>query len=222
MVVIDQIIRSKRKTLAIIVGPDGKITVRAPLRLSRARIQELVEAKSDWLRKHQEQVRQAQKSPAAPTYQPGEKFYYLGTAYPLEIVERAAPALALENGSFRLARPAQGRAAQVFEDWYRRAARQVIGERTQALARRFGYTYRSLRITSARTRWGSCGAKGTLNFTWRLVMAPEAAIDYVIVHELAHLEIRNHGRQFWERVATLCPDYARQRRWLRANAWLLK
>jgi predicted metal-dependent hydrolase len=86
----------------------------------------------------------------------------------------------------------------------------------------FGYSVRSLRITGAKTRWGSCGAKANLNFTWRLIMAPKAAVDYVIIHDLVHLEVRNHSRQFWEKVRERCPDYAQQRLWLKKNAWLLK
>jgi hypothetical protein len=88
-------------------------------------------------------------------------------------------------------------------------------------ATELGLVYASLRITSARRRWGSCGPKGTLNFSWRLVMAPPPVIDYVIVHELAHLEIRNHSRLFWERVARWSPDYKQQQAWLKANGRLL-
>jgi predicted metal-dependent hydrolase len=105
----------------------------------------------------------------------------------------------------------------VFSHWYHLQARQVIGEQVTIRANQHGFTYRSLRITSANRRWGSCGPKGTLNFSWRLVMAPLAVIDYVIVHELVHLEIKNHSHAFWEQVAQIMPDYSVRIAWLKAN-----
>jgi predicted metal-dependent hydrolase len=222
MITIDKIIRSKRKTVAIILEPDGKVTVRAPLRLSRAQIDLLVEGKADWLQKRQEQIRQAQRMYAPRQYRSGEFFHFLGAPYPLEIVDGEPPLLSFDGAHFRLARRAQARAAEVFEAWYRDQARQYIGRRVDELSQKFGYSVRSLRITGAKTRWGSCGSNSSLNFTWRLIMAPEAAVDYVIVHELVHLEVRNHAGKFWEKVQQLCPDYAEQRKWLKANAWLLK
>ncbi len=81
--------------------------------------------------------------------------------------------------------------------------------------------YKSIRITSARTRWGSCSSKGNLSFTWRLVMAPPQVIDYVVAHELAHLQVRNHSPAFWQKVKTIMPDYLQYRRWLDAHGHLL-
>jgi predicted metal-dependent hydrolase len=84
-----------------------------------------------------------------------------------------------------------------------------------------GLTCRSVRITDAKERWGSCNAAGSLNFAWRLVMAPPPVIDYVIVHELAHLVEMNHSQRFWGLVGRILPDYAVRRKWLRENEHLL-
>jgi predicted metal-dependent hydrolase len=222
MITIDKIIRSKRKTIAIILEPDGKITVRAPLRLSRVAIEQMVAEKADWVHRRQEQLQKTWRQVEPHTYRNGEIFYYLGDAHPLEIVDRAKPILALEAAGFRMARSAQNQAPKIFETWFRREARRYITGRVEALAKAHGCSVKSLRITGAQTRWGSCGSNGTLNFTWRLIMAPKDAIDYVIIHELVHLEIRNHSRQFWEKVKEWDPDYAQQRAWLKANAWLMK
>lgn len=78
-----------------------------------------------------------------------------------------------------------------------------------------------LRISSARTRWGSCSAKGTISLTWRLVMAPPEILDYVIVHELAHLKVKNHSSAFWKVVETYLPGYQNQRKWLKQNGHTL-
>jgi predicted metal-dependent hydrolase len=84
-------------------------------------------------------------------------------------------------------------------------------------ARQNGFQYSRVGITSARTRWGSCSAKGALNFSWRLIQAPMEAVDYVVIHELVHTVIHNHSRKFWTRLEQVLPDYRERRKWLRSN-----
>jgi len=215
------LIRSKRRTVALVVQPDASLLVRAPLRLPERQIREWLESKQDWIAQKQAEARAAQHSAPPPKrFASGEKFAYLGQFYPLEIVERARPALALEDGHFRLARAAQAHGVQVFEKWYRAQAAKVLPERVQAhlpLFALFGYRPSKVRISGARTRWGSCSSSGTLSFTWRLMASPPEVIDYVVLHELAHLRIKNHSKQFWGLVKSLMPDYAKRRAWLKAN-----
>jgi hypothetical protein len=94
--------------------------------------------------------------------------------------------------------------------------------RAAELARKNGFRYATIRITSAKTRWGSCGSSGSLNFPWRLVMAPLDVIDYVIVHELVHLRIRNHSKRYWEAVKRIMPDYKARLDWLKQNGHRLQ
>ncbi len=213
---IDQLIRSRRKTVALIVERDGQLTVRAPLRLSLARIQEMVEQKADWVRRKQAQSRAA--SPTSPPRQfaVGETFLFLGQPYPLEIVPRAADPLQFEE-LFLLDQRAIPRARDIFTNWYKSQARAIFTERANEYARRFGFSFDRLRISSARTRWGSCSSRATLSFTWRLVMAPPDIVDYVIVHELAHLREKNHSAAFWAVVQAILPDYKTRRKWLKTN-----
>ncbi len=84
------------------------------------------------------------------------------------------------------------------------------------LAARHGFSPSKVRISSARTRWGSCSTKGTISLTWRLVMLPMPLIEYVILHELTHLKHHNHNAQFWAALQTILPDYALRRKQLRA------
>lgn len=211
----DQIIRSKRKTLALIVKPDGSLLVRAPLRTSNALIQEFVEKNRGWIEKQQTKARTT-LSAAARQYVPGEIFLYLGTSYPLEIVEGQKEPLRLDR-KFKLAASHQGEAALAFERWYREQAKQTIPARVEFFARQYDFSYKRIGITSARTRWGSCSATGSLSFSWRLILAPLAVVDYVVVHELVHTVFHNHSKRFWHRVATIMPDYHVHRRWLREN-----
>jgi predicted metal-dependent hydrolase len=218
---IDQLIRSSRKTIAIIVRRDGQLIIRAPQQASTAQIMAFVDSKADWIRQKQAEAGQRQAEQAPRQFAAGESLYFQGKRYPLELVHRTRPMLELANGHFRLAQAAQPRAKEVLTRWYQQQARQVIEPRTQALAALHKLTYQQVRISSARTRWGSCSSRGTLSFTWRLVMAPPAVIDYVIIHELAHLIERNHSSRFWAQVARMLPDYKERVKWLKQNGYRL-
>lgn len=227
---IDSVVRSRRKTAAIYVYPDGRVEVRAPRRATRAQIEAFVKAKEAWILKKQAQAEQHRLSTRPKQFVEGELFLYLGQSYPLSILDGAAaglraakgrPALCLEGGRFLLEGGVAPQAREVFEGWYREQARQVITARVKYFAAQHGFEYGKIRITGAKTRWGSCSSHGTLSFTWRLVMAPPAAVDYVVVHELAHQRVQNHSAAFWEVVAGLMPNYAQQRAWFRQHGQTL-
>ena len=213
---IDQIIRTKRKTIAIIVRPDGSLLVRAPLRASGRSIQEFVANNTRWIEKTRSRI-EAVAPPPPKQYVPGEEFEYLGKTYPLEIVSDQKKDLLLEEGKFKLAASAKDKAAVVFECWYKAQARQILSERVEYYACQNGFQYSKIGITSARTRWGSCSAHGAVNFSWRLIQAPMEAVDYVVVHELVHTVIHNHSKKFWSRVEQTMPDFRERRKWLRSN-----
>jgi predicted metal-dependent hydrolase len=212
---ISQIVRSKRKTIALIIQHDGTLVVRAPLKIPEKSIREFVEKNSRWIQKKQAQVRTA--VPILPKqYIPGEVFYYLGRQVPLEIVKGQISALVLDT-HFKLAESALGNAEKVFQQWYREQARQILSERVRLFADQHNLHYQKIRIGSARTRWGSCSSKGVLNFSWRLILTPLEIVDYVVVHELAHTLVHNHSQRFWKQVEKILPDYRERRKWLRTN-----
>jgi hypothetical protein len=216
---VDQLIRSKRKTIAILIQLDGKVIVRAPLRAPERLIRTFVESKSAWIN---EKKALALKQVASPVrqFKDGEKFWLLGEQIPLRVVEGQRAALNLQD-EFLLSKKAQPQALKVFEEWYKARALRVLSERANLLAARHGFHFEKIRISSARTRWGSCSSRGTLSFTWRLVMAPLEVVDYVVIHELAHLKIKNHSAQFWGEVARLMPGFKTSRDWLKKNGRLL-
>lgn len=220
-----KLIRSRRKSVALIVERDGSLVVRAPLRLPQREIDAFVAKNAAWIQEKQAAARQRAETCGGPPgehrFAAGENFLFLGQAIPLQIVEAQAHPLTYTGQAFRLKRSALPRAGEFFEGWYKAQARADFTHRVEALAARHGFSVRSLRLSSARTRWGSCGAQGSLNLNWRLVMAPPEVIDYVILHELAHLKERNHSARFWALVATLAPDYKTQRQWLKTNGMCL-
>jgi len=221
MIPIDQLIRSKRKTISLVITSKGKLVVRAPLRLPKTHIEELVNRKVDWITRHQAQARQRVPTLSENRFTDGQLFWFLGQSYALQVIDRQQPAL-IFNNAFLLARPELPQAEKIFKAWYRKQAAQILNERSAILSDKFGLHYRAVKITSARTRWGSCSPKNVLSFPWRLVMAPLPVIDYVVLHELVHTVIRNHQKKFWEKVAVLSPSYKEYKQWLKSNSPTLR
>ena len=217
---IDQIVRSNRRSISLEVHPDGRLVVRAPHAATTAQINALVARKADWIAKSQAKVASCYGDLKPKTFTPGERFWYLGEQYPLQLTNRQRPPLDLD-GAFLLSRAAQDRAKEVFIDWYREETRQITQGFIDSYSRQHGFKVNAVRITSARTRWGSCSGRNNLNFTYRLSMAPLEVVEYVVVHELAHLKVRNHSQDFWRVVAQLKPDYRANRQWLKQNGILL-
>ena len=213
---IDEIIRSNRKSFGLEIKPDGRLIVRAPRAATRAQIEDILAKKSRWITKTQ--TRLAKQFPALKpkTFIPGETFWYLGEEYSLRLTDRQRPPLDLE-GTFNLSRAAQDRAKAVFIEWYREETRAITQHLIETYAKTYGFKIKNVRITSARTRWGSCSGKNNVNFTYRLSMAPLKVIEYVVVHELVHLKIRNHSKKYWDAVEKIRPDYQADRAWLKKH-----
>lgn len=218
---IDRLVRTNRKTIAIIVRPDGLLEIRAPKRAALAQIHAFVASKADWIEKYQGQARDRVQHIPARRFVDGEPVLYLGKAYPLRL-DRSVRAPRLTAGCLLFPPLPAAQAEAALIHWYQRAARTVFTQRTPLAAQRTGLNYSTIRINSAVTRWGSCGSHDSLNFTYRLVMAPLERLDYVILHELAHTRERNHGPDFWNLVAGFDPDYRTSINWLSRNGRLLK
>ena len=144
----------------------------------------------------------------------GEGFLYLGRYYRLKIVDDQEVPLEFENG-FYLSRNALPQARKVFIEWYKKMAYKKISERVRWYAQKRGFKYNKVNITNAQKRWGSSSSNRNLNFPWRLIMAPLPVIDYVVIHELVHLEEKNHTKLFWNKVKMLMPDYEKYKDWLK-------
>jgi len=213
---IDKLVRTKRKTIALIIQQDGTLTIRAPLRMPEARIRAFVDTHEDWVAKTRTKVRAALPSPIK-LYKEGETFPFLGQLYPLKIVPHQRRRLDFDGQVFRLTKAALPNANEAFVDWYKTQAALTLLTRVDSLAKEKNYHYQRIRISSARTRWGSCSSSGTLSFTYRLVMVPLKVVDYVVIHELIHTQVKNHSKTFWRRVGEAMPDYKIHQNWLKKN-----
>jgi predicted metal-dependent hydrolase len=140
--------------------------------------------------------------------------------YKLEFVDDLDMPIVFNNG-FKIARKNYDIAKEILIGWYQEQAYQQISERVIWHSSLSGLKYNKIKLSGAQKRWGSCSVKGNLNFSWRLIMAPFRVIDYVVVHELAHLEEKNHSKRFWDKIKIMQPDYEQHKDWLKENRHLL-
>jgi predicted metal-dependent hydrolase len=200
--------RSPRaRRVRVSVESDGAVQVtlpkRAPLRAADEAVREL----APWIeRRRRALVRAAAevaRTPGTVPYLDGE----------LTLVAQAGRTRVHRRGDMLLV-PESGR-TEALERWYRRAARAEIGPRLDAAVARAGTAYSGLTIRAQRTRWASCSSNGAMSFNWRLLLAPEAVLEYVIEHEVCHLEVMDHSPRFWRLLESRVPDWRDHSRWLR-------
>lgn len=151
-------------------------------------------------------------------FEPGEMFPYLGEEY--EIVVEKRPSSEIAENALRLAEHhvEQTSIKRALETFYQRKAREYFGDEADRLADQMGVKYEQIEVRNQRTKWGSCSTTGTLGLNWRLMMAPPEIVDYVVVHELAHLREANHGDEFWSLVEEYDPEYEEHAEWLNENS----
>ncbi|MCL5666591.1 MAG: M48 family metallopeptidase [Patescibacteria group bacterium] len=212
------LVYSKRRSVSIIIK-HGKVEVRAPQRANLAQIKKFVSSKQGWIDKAL--ARHRQRQIPEKKFTEGEQLLFLGKNYPLRISENYFSRLRMEQGIFLLSKFRQRSAKSQFEDWYRRRAKEFLTERCQYYGRLMNVKYQKITITGAATRWGSCSRKGTINFSWKLALAPPEIVDYVAVHELAHLRHHNHSKEFWRFVAMYFPNFRMAKKWLNQSGHLL-
>jgi predicted metal-dependent hydrolase len=155
----------------------------------------------------------------------GGEVPYLGERLALRV--RIEPArsrahVARRGSELRVARGPETPLETALEAWYRRRARAEVAPRLDAAVARAGRSYSSLQIRGQRTRWASCSTSGAMSFNWRLLLAPVEILDYVVEHEVAHLDVQNHSPRFWRLLASRSPDWREHERWLRRYGHALR
>lgn len=214
---------SRRKKLTITVERDRSVVVHAPANVSEETIRQLVDRRRPWLfeKLHHQQKYQPLPHPPGKELVNGEAVLYLGRSYRIELVDDEGDETRFA-GKFLIPRSHARQRRQVLRQWYVERAREKILPRVRMHAHGLGVTFERANINDSRYRWGSCTPGNNLNFNWRLIKAPMFVIDYVIVHELAHLMEANHTPRFWNIVSAQLPAMDRARDWLRANGQSLE
>jgi hypothetical protein len=213
------LIRSHRrkKTLSIHVKGNGEVVIQVPEHTSQADIDRFFQEKRQWVLKTLGRQHTRNHDRHVRTFVPGEWFPYLGLSYPLVMRERDDPGdlLTFTGHEFLLGRHALRTARVLFLLWYQKQARTHLEERVHHFGERLGMAPAGVLVGNTQSRWGSCSPENYLRFAWRLIMAPAEIIDYVVVHELCHLKIRNHSHDYWRLVEQIIADYRKRRTWLR-------
>ena len=219
-----KIIRSSRRTIAISITPEGEVEVRAPYRVSSRLLREMVAQREGWIRSHLAKQRERESARASFSLEEGAMLPILGRELPVKMASEGASPMLTEEG-FLL--PGNGTEAQRrawVEGIYRRCAQEELPRRVEAAEARTGLSCTGVRITGAKTRWGSCSGKNSLCFSWRLMAAHPRAVDYVVLHELAHTRHHDHSREFWQLVERYEPQWRECRELLKqvqdAAGWL--
>ncbi|MGN0107179.1 MAG: M48 family metallopeptidase [Hominilimicola sp.] len=193
-----EIKRSRRKTLAIQIKSDGKIEVRCDYSVKDAVIRDFVQSKEKWINKHLERIATREKTPLVF----GSKALFLGKAYEIT----ASDGQSYFDGE-RIYINKNTDIYTVLGSFYKASAQKILPDMVHRKEQIMNLYANKIGITSAKTRWGSCSGRNNINFSWRLVMAEPEVIDYVIVHELAHIKEKNHGKRFWKLVEKYKPNY---------------
>lgn len=224
-----QIIRKPRlKSASITIRPSGEIVLSIPKNFSAMMIQAMLEKHSGWIEKKLSVHEVLRKKYPPKQYLPGDLFPYLGKNYSLVLVESSRRKVELTETELKVFAGADELYAQegdctasIIQAWYEASAARVLKERVQVYEEVMRVKGGKLEIKTVNSFWGSCAQDGYLRFNARLMMAPLEVVDYVVVHELAHLTHRNHSRLFWSRVREVLPDYPLKRRWLSRHGHFL-
>lgn len=210
--------RSNRKTASIYIERDGSVSLLVPDTLDDSRVDELIESKRRWIYEGIAEWEDLNATRVHREFVSGEGFLYLGRSYRLQIVEAQDEPLKLIDGCFRLRLNSNDNdPAAAFRGFYRSKGREKIRERVAVYEPSLGVKASSIRVQELQNRWGSCGDDGSLAFHWKCMMAPLTVLDYIVVHELAHILHHNHSKEFWSAVDRVMPDYSDRREWLRVN-----
>ena len=228
------IIRSKRKTACLRIQPDGTVEVRGPRVMPDAFVRDFVLAKADWILQKQKEVAEHQSKKRIHTYQSGDVFLYLGEEYVLTLVATGRKRVELlkdcveslgaqveamhRNKLILYTTSFEAKAVEKqLKEWYKKQAATYITSRVEHYAQLIPGEYTGITMENRKGRWGSCSNTGELTFNWRLILAPEGIIDYVVVHELCHLKHMDHSPAYWKAVGSVLSDYKVRREWLKEN-----
>ncbi len=219
--------RSDRARHARIVVDASGVEVVVPRRMALRHVEPFVRQKSGWIERTLRRFREAEEALPAPELEHGGSVPYLGRELLLRVsVEpgRVRDHVACRGDVLhvKVGRPGQEPIRAALERWYRRRARVEVAAKLDAATRRAGVRYTGLTIRSQRTRWASCSSGGAMSFNWRLLLAPEPVLDYVVEHEVAHLEVLDHSPRFWRLLGSRCPRYREHERWLKGHGAALR
>jgi predicted metal-dependent hydrolase len=199
---------SRRKSIGIQVTIDGRVVVTVPRGATQADLARALEKHRAWI-----EAKVAERRAAWARIPEGTAFF-LGQPYRLTALRGDRGAVSLTENSLKVSLPIGADLWPQLQVWYREKALGLLQERVDHFGSVMGLAPGPVALREWKRRWGECHPDGAVRFNWRLIMCPPAVIDYVVVHELAHLKVPGHNPRFWALVGKVLPDYAARRRWL--------
>lgn len=209
--------RSNRLSIAIHITREGQLVVKAPRFAPHFMIQNFLEEKKDWIEKAMKKVNQ--RKPQSRQYKEGEVFYYLGQQR--KLVFHDGIEIAVRESELFFPKALTFRIEKELQQWFVQQSKTTIMQRLSVKSQEMDADFGEVRFSDTQSKWGTCFPDNSLQFNWRLIMAPLMVLDYVVIHELAHTTEKNHGDAFWRKVRQFTPAYRQHRKWLNDNAHLL-
>lgn len=221
-----EIIKKKNKNISIRIAPDGVVRVTSPSFVTDSYIHEVVYKRADWILSNIENIKEAARGVLNRRYSRGDRVVYLGKEYNLKVIEEveAENRIRFDGEDFEVHVDPEGeeeeRERSIREgltQWYRHEAFRKLKERTRFYSEILKLYPNNIKVKEQKSLWGSCSSKDNINFNWKLIMAPQAVLDYIVVHELCHLRHRDHSKSYWNLVEGIIPDHKEKRKWLKEN-----
>ncbi len=209
--------KSERKTTSIYIERDGSISILAPQPYNRNKIEKIIEKKRSWIYKNLAEWEDLNRTRVKREYVNGESFLYLGRNYRLQLVTEQDVPLKFKNGKFHLNISSVSAADEHFKNFYKIKLQKKLADRVAIFSEKMGKEPSSIKIMELKNRWGSCSSKGALNFHWKCAMLPISILDYIVVHEISHIQNSKHSPSFWRSVEKVLPHYDEQKSWLKFN-----
>jgi hypothetical protein len=197
---------AKRKTMGLYVHKDGSLEIRCPKFTPKGVIENFIMQKQKWIDENVALMKSKYEAKAEFKLEIGAMLLFIGKEYPL--VTKQGNKLGFDDTSFYIPPNLdEDKIKNYIIDLYKKLARKVITNKVMYFSEIVGVKPIAVKINSAKTRWGSCSGKNSLNFSWFLVMAEDSVIDYVVIHELSHIKQHNHSLKFWQEVEKVMPNY---------------
>ncbi len=211
------LVRKNRKTLTVKMDKDGNLTVIAPLYLPQAQVEKFILEHAAWIERKRKQLA-ARKPLPVLTMKEGEKVPFFGKEYILKLWDKRSVNVT-QQGDIYL--PVSNPKNALIR-YYGQCLKEYLASFIATHAREIGVIPTKISINSARTRWGSCSGKNSLNFSFRLAMCDISAVEYVAVHELCHILHKNHSKAFWQEVEKYYPAYKEAKRYLKQKNYYME
>jgi predicted metal-dependent hydrolase len=214
--------RSPRARRARILVDGAGVEVVVPERFPLRDVEPFVREKRRWIERTLQRIELAREEFPPPSLEDGGEVPYLGERLALSVRPAGSRSrVTRRNGTLHVAL-GTGTLREAVEAWYRRRARVEVRARLDAATARAGVRYKSLSIRGQRTRWASCSSSGAMSFNYSLMLAPPEILDYVVEHEVAHLEVHDHSDRFWALLASRYPAWREREDWLRRHGHAMR